>query len=224
MRKNIFFEAVGIIIVSTLFAIVYNYLMPRPISIIPKSKSERIAPDSVLFGDNSNNNMPEKTIIDSTNTDKMADTVEVKTIDTTSITKDTINTNISNKLADSVKTEKPKKTNSLKNLDYEITYDNMVKIVDRSDFVIIDARSPDLYSQGHIGNAINIFPYEDEATYVQKIFDLPQNKRIVVYCDGGTCDLSHHVAEDLVNNFNFENVFIYKGGWEDWIKHNNNAM
>ena len=84
-----------------------------------------------------------------------------------------------------------------------------------SRFVIIDARRPDQFEEGRIGESVNIFPYDDEMVYMDKLYSLPPDKVVIVYCDGGTCDLSHHVAEDLANN-GFESVFIYKGGWEEW--------
>lgn len=83
-------------------------------------------------------------------------------------------------------------------------------------FVIIDARRPDQFDVGRIGESFNIFPYDDESVYMDKLYSLPPDKVIIVYCDGGACDLSHHVAEDLSFN-GFESVFIYKGGWEEWV-------
>ncbi len=97
-----------------------------------------------------------------------------------------------------------------------ITYEQMKARVDDPNFVIIDARSPEEYAEGKIGEAINIFPYEDEGTYFQKIFTLEQGKKYLIYCTGGNCDLSHKLAEDM-NNSGFANTFIYTGGWEEWV-------
>ncbi len=105
------------------------------------------------------------------------------------------------------------------NLEKTLTYDQVLKLLDNPDFIFIDARSKENYEAGHIGNASNIFPYDDEDVYMEKIYSLPRDKKIVVYCDGGNCDLSHHLAEDLVIN-GYENVFIYTGGWEEWSQKN----
>ncbi len=104
-------------------------------------------------------------------------------------------------------------------LDKTLTYEQVVKLLDNPDFIFIDARDKEKYEAGHIGNATNIFPYEEEDIYMEKIYSLPRDKKIVVYCDGGNCDLSHHLAEDLVIN-GYENVFIYSGGWEQWSQKN----
>lgn len=105
-----------------------------------------------------------------------------------------------------------------KDLDMTISYEQMLKIIDDERFIIIDARRPEQYEEACIGNAINIFPeYEDELQYVENIFQIPQNKTIIVYCDGGTCDLSHKLAKELLH-FGFKTIFIYHGGWEEWSK------
>ncbi|MDX9790292.1 MAG: rhodanese-like domain-containing protein [Candidatus Kapaibacterium sp.] len=97
-----------------------------------------------------------------------------------------------------------------------VTYEQMLKLVDNDEFMIIDARSEDFYNNQHIGNAINIFPYDDEAVVMNKVLDLPQDKKIIVYCDGGACDSSHKIAEILIS-FGLE-AYIYSGGWEEWAK------
>lgn len=99
----------------------------------------------------------------------------------------------------------------------------MKRIAEEESFIIIDARSPELYEESRIGNAINIFPFADnQDKIIEKIFELPYDKKIVIYCDGGNCDASHLVAE-MLNQFDFKNVYLYTGGWEEWeIKRNKN--
>lgn len=98
-----------------------------------------------------------------------------------------------------------------------IIYDQMKARLNNPDFIIIDARSPEDYAKGKIGNAINIFPYGDEQEYMQSIYTLERGKKYLIYCSGGDCDLSHHLAEDM-ETAGFENMFIYTGGWQDWVK------
>lgn len=82
----------------------------------------------------------------------------------------------------------------------------------------VDARNPNSFAKGKIGNAINVFPEEDnQSDYMRKLTQLPQDKVLIVYCDGGTCDLSHHVVKDL-KSFGFSKVFLYDGGWDEWEK------
>jgi rhodanese-related sulfurtransferase len=101
--------------------------------------------------------------------------------------------------------------------DMSITYEQMLKIIENPDFIIVDARNPVDFAKSKIGNAVNIFPYLEESEVIPKILDLPQNKKIVVYCDGGTCDASHKVVE-IMKNFGYNNVYLYQAGWEEWSK------
>ena len=98
-----------------------------------------------------------------------------------------------------------------------ITYEQIKSRIDNPNFVIIDARSPEDFAGGKIGDAENIFPYEDEGQYFEKIYKLPRDKKFLIYCTGGDCDLSHHLAEDM-KTAGFTNMFIYTGGWEEWVK------
>lgn len=80
----------------------------------------------------------------------------------------------------------------------------------------VDARAPEAFAHGKIGNAINAFPEdEDQSSYMKKLSQLPTDKVLIVYCDGGNCDLSHHVVKDL-KNFGFTKVFLYAAGWDEW--------
>ncbi len=97
-----------------------------------------------------------------------------------------------------------------------ITYEQIKARINNPEFIIIDARSPEDYAKGRIGDAKNIFPYGDEAQYFEQIYTLERGKKYLIYCTGGDCDLSHHLAEDM-QTAGFENIFIYVGGWEDWV-------
>ncbi len=101
-------------------------------------------------------------------------------------------------------------------LNYSVTYEQMRKIAGSSEFVIIDARRPGQFEQSHIQGAINIYPHtQNQEIYFEKLATLPQGKPIVCYCDGGTCDLSHIVAKELIS-LGYERVFVYQGGWAEW--------
>lgn len=127
------------------------------------------------------------------------------------------------KLQNSVKdTIKSKANENTGNINIKFVNKKILKTyLNDKRIVIIDARSPEMYSQGHIGAAINVFPLtEEKDAYFQTISSLPRDKTFIIYCDGGNCDLSHHLFTDL-KNFGFEKVFIYNGGWEDWTKNAN---
>jgi rhodanese-related sulfurtransferase len=113
------------------------------------------------------------------------------------------------------------KNYSAKVEDFEktVTYEQLQKLIKDPGFIIIDARNEDLFNAGKIGDAINIYPQGDEGKMMESVFSLSGDKAIVCYCDGGNCDLSHELAQVLIQS-GYKRVFIYRGGWEDWINNN----
>ena len=86
------------------------------------------------------------------------------------------------------------------------------------DFVIIDARNAQEFGESNIPGSINMDPYGNEEEFMQKLFEeIPRDKKYIIYCHGGKCDLSHMVAEKM-KQFDFKNIFIFTGGWEVWTK------
>jgi rhodanese-related sulfurtransferase len=80
---------------------------------------------------------------------------------------------------------------------------------------IVDAREPADYAEGHIPGAINL-PYDETVTNPEKLekFDA-KGKPIIVYCGGGTCELSMNLGWALVNAGK-KKVVVYMGGWPEW--------
>lgn len=64
----------------------------------------------------------------------------------------------------------------------------------QQDFVLFDARSPDLYARGHVPQAINM----PHAKIVEaKLRDYPPATLFVVYCAGPHCNGAHRAAYRL---------------------------
>ncbi len=80
--------------------------------------------------------------------------------------------------------------------------------------VIIDSRLPEYYQEGHIAGAINI-PFEEIDGYVTKLTEIPQDTMVVVYCDGGDCEISFDLAMFMID-IGYLGVYVYEGGWEEW--------
>jgi rhodanese-related sulfurtransferase len=80
--------------------------------------------------------------------------------------------------------------------------------------IFIDARKPFEYSQGHIGNALNI-PPGDFARHTQELLALQKNTLLVSYCDGEGCNAGIELAAKLAS-LGFRNVKTYHGGWQEW--------
>jgi rhodanese-related sulfurtransferase len=81
--------------------------------------------------------------------------------------------------------------------------------------MFLDARSPADYAAGHIPNALNLPDEQFEDHYPEVAGMLTPDMRIVVYCDGVECELSHHLA-DRLRSRNYKDVRILVNGWTTW--------
>lgn len=204
--KKHFREALVIAALAGALGILYNSIVSRQLPWAREPKKEAVASDSALFGVAAPAGNP----------------VVAPPVDPSLPGKDSAKTvNAINK--DSLKKAAEKKEDE-KFADAGtpgqaklITYAQMQKVVKTPGIVIVDARSHETWSKKHIGKAINIFPYDEEEAVMNKVMDLPRDKTIVIYCDGGECDSSHKLA-DIMLNFGYKKVFIYAGGWEEWSK------
>lgn len=90
------------------------------------------------------------------------------------------------------------------------------KFLDQDHF-LIDARLPESYAQGFIGSAVNVYGGEVQSRIGELLAMVPRDRVVLIYCDGGDeCELSHHVA-DVLKQFGYGPLLIYKGGWNEWI-------
>ncbi len=235
--KKIFFEIVAICVLASVIGLYYNFRNPNGVPVIYKETVIHKTSDADLFGDSQltthdvEKKLPEElqsTQADNNDTNK-ADTI---TANTNSILTDTVaSTHKSNH-----EKEKEKETTNSKDIAEEelyeqetdeeghivanytdVTYEQVLRMIDNPDFLLIDARREENWMKAHIGNAINIFPYDAEDIVMEKCFDLPEDKKIVVYCEGGDCDSSHMLVETLIEVIGLEKVYIYTGGWDDWV-------
>ncbi|MFQ6608191.1 MAG: rhodanese-like domain-containing protein [Fidelibacterota bacterium] len=77
--------------------------------------------------------------------------------------------------------------------------------------MFIDARDEEDYTNGHIKGAV-LAP-----AILGELWDIsPPEFPIVVYCSGGHCELSWDVANELTEEWNYEKVFVFLGGWDEW--------
>ena len=100
----------------------------------------------------------------------------------------------------------------------EISYDQFITFLTKECVILIDARIPESYAKGRIRNAINIDGTMAESPEViPRLAYLARDKFIIIYCDGGECELSHRVAA-VLKNFGYGPIYVYKGGWAEWSK------
>jgi rhodanese-related sulfurtransferase len=84
-------------------------------------------------------------------------------------------------------------------------------IVDAGDALVIDVRSLEEYTDGHLVGAQHI-PVEDEALWAERIQPLDRDRPTVVYCRSGR---RSEVAAQLLVEAGFTQVYDL-GGVQDW--------
>jgi rhodanese-related sulfurtransferase len=81
--------------------------------------------------------------------------------------------------------------------------------------LFLDARSLELYAEGHIQRALNL-PWDEFEKHFPQVMDgVPDDTTIVTYCDGETCALSKDLAFALLQKGYF-NVRVLVNGWTLW--------
>jgi rhodanese-related sulfurtransferase len=80
---------------------------------------------------------------------------------------------------------------------------------------LLDARTADLYAQGHVPRALSAPAKEAEASLPWFFERLPLEGALVIYCEGGDCSSSLVLAK-LLHEKGFTDIRIFSGGWEEW--------
>ena len=86
--------------------------------------------------------------------------------------------------------------------------------------VWVDARPDDEFSKDHVPGALSL--NEDRWNELLQQF-LPKwspDKKVVVYCSAQSCNTAREVAKRLRDEAELKDVFVLKGGWEEWLKKN----
>lgn len=81
--------------------------------------------------------------------------------------------------------------------------------------MLIDARSPELYLDGHIAGAVSL-PLVAIDTVMPAFLDqVPQDRVIITYCSGFGCPDSFDLGLMLLEN-GYRDVRVFEGGYPEW--------
>lgn len=101
----------------------------------------------------------------------------------------------------------------------EISPDQAEELFHTQVGVFLDARSPELYAEGHIQGAFNLPWDEFENRFTDAMVDIPPEALIITYCDGETCNLSKELALALFDK-GYTNARVLVNGWTVWQERN----
>lgn len=79
----------------------------------------------------------------------------------------------------------------------------------------IDARKLEAYVEGHVEMAFRLDMNSFREGNPPQLALIPREAMVVVYCNGGQCDESEHVAEFL-NGSGYKKVYIMHDGFPGW--------
>jgi rhodanese-related sulfurtransferase len=98
---------------------------------------------------------------------------------------------------------------------YDVTVQKAFSLIQEnegnSDFVILDVRTPEEYSEGHIEGAINYDYYAGD--FESNLDELDKAKTYLVYCHSGKRSAG---ARDIMADLGFRYIYNMTGGVSDW--------
>ncbi len=96
-----------------------------------------------------------------------------------------------------------------------VDFDRACKFIDNKEGIILDARSPEDYTEGHIPGSHLLFFYNINEYYPKHEDLLKSSSSLLIYCGNIECDDSEFLANELFN-LGYAPILVYKGGLEDW--------
>jgi rhodanese-related sulfurtransferase len=82
----------------------------------------------------------------------------------------------------------------------------------------VDARPDDEFARDHVPDAIQLNEDRWNELLPQFFARWSPEKKVVVYCSTLSCNLAMEVARRLRKEAQLKNVFVLRGGWEEWLK------
>ena len=98
----------------------------------------------------------------------------------------------------------------------EISIDIAKNLFDQN-MLFVDARSEEYYLEGHIPKAVCNDNLDSLITKIEKQVAIDDG--FVVYCSDDDCGSSEELAY-LLQEQGFSNIYLFNGGWKQWVDNN----
>lgn len=216
MKTRLGYEILLIIGFSVIAGLSYHAIMRDSKTRLPWLREHVVlstADDSELFGNPENQNQSTSMSVNVSDTQHtqpkeklQRDTSSSRNLSST-LTHEQVTSSIPSTKEDKSVSEQVKKAVS-------VSYKQVLRLNSDESVLFFDARNEHEFAEGTIPRAKNIFPLDFEK-HIPYILGLPKDMRIVVFCGGGQCDLSHDLSDKLIQ-FGFSKVYIYLGGYTEW--------
>ncbi|NIQ11701.1 MAG: rhodanese-like domain-containing protein [Gammaproteobacteria bacterium] len=83
------------------------------------------------------------------------------------------------------------------------------------DGLVVDARSPELFADGHIKGAVSLPLVEIDTALPDFLERTPRDRTIVAYCSGFGCPDSFDLGVLLIEE-GYTDVRVFEGGYPEW--------
>lgn len=80
--------------------------------------------------------------------------------------------------------------------------------------VLVDARIPELYDEGHLPGAVSL-PLAEVDAGIDAFVEQHPKRSLVIYCSGYGCSDSFDLALLLIEK-GYGDVMVYEGGYPEW--------
>ncbi len=81
--------------------------------------------------------------------------------------------------------------------------------------IFVDARKSEVYAEGHVAGAFRADMASFKSGDPRWVANFPKDLTLVVYCSGGDCDESEHVAQ-LLEASGFKTIYVMHDGFPGW--------
>lgn len=88
-------------------------------------------------------------------------------------------------------------------------------LIEQKEVVVVDARSAEMYREGHIKKAISL-PLEEVEQEIYKIAD-GKDRTLLLYCRNQARSTK---AASILHNLGFSRLFVLAGGFSKWQSEN----
>jgi rhodanese-related sulfurtransferase len=82
----------------------------------------------------------------------------------------------------------------------------------------VDARPDEEFGQDHVPGAFSLNEDHWNELLPQFLPNWSPEKKVIVYCTAASCNAARDVAKRLREEAQLKEVFVLKGGWEEWLK------
>ncbi|MEM8940223.1 MAG: rhodanese-like domain-containing protein [Bacteroidota bacterium] len=96
------------------------------------------------------------------------------------------------------------------------TSQTLEMIKSENNVVVLDVRTPEEYSAGHISTAININIYDED--FANKVGKLDKDKTYIVHCAANVENGRSHKSIQIMKDLGFANLMSMEGGFAAWYK------